>query len=136
MSETKFNMDKVAAHIDLGRHDDELDAVFNAVRRRMGENFVDFPWTVTLDEVAFGISDMSLMSLEAAEVTAERSWQVLDPESSAVEYKALLICHLSHDLGWSDTRIEQFVLGLTMDQMVTSITRVGVNPAPKGTSAA
>ncbi len=135
MADEKPSMDRIAAEIDMGRHDGELNGIFNAMRRRMGENLVDFVWTVTLDGVAFGVADMSLMSLEAAEVACERSWQTLNPESSAVEYKALLVCHLSHDLGWDDDVIEAFVLGLDMGQMVESIEWAEVKPSPKGTSA-
>lgn len=135
MADEKPNLDKIAAEIDMGRHDGELDAIFNAIRRRMGENLVDFVWTITVGGVSFGIADMSLMSLEATEVAIGNSWQMLNPETSAVEYKALLVCYLTHDVGWSVGDIETLVLKLGMDEIIESIDWVEVNPSPKGTFA-
>ncbi len=128
------DIDVVVAQIDMGRHDGNLNGIFDAVRRRMGENLVEFVWRISIDDVSFGVGDMSLMALEAAEVACERSWQVFNPETSAVEYKSLLVCHLSHDMGWDDERIDKRVRSLTMDKMVDSITWAEVSPSPKDTS--
>lgn len=137
---THEDKQRLAAEIDLGLHDNALGDLFNAIRRRMGEHMVDLPWRVTIADpmgqtVSFTLADMTLDSMVMAEQLGARSWHSLNPEVSAVEFKAITAAHLTVDRGWSDNQVVASVGKMTMDDLVAAISYDEVSPSPLGSSA-
>jgi hypothetical protein len=123
---------KLVAEIDMGRLDQWSGELFNALRRRMGEQMVGLPWWVTLpDGHCFGIDDMSLSALVMAESESGRSWHVLHPETSAREYRALVAAHCIEDRGWSEAQTIELLRSIKdMSAIKDSITFSVVTPDP------
>lgn len=137
----KQNFDKLCAEIDMGRHDGNLGDLFNAIRKRLGEHMVGMPWRIEIKPakgkaVRFGADDLSLKAMALAEELGARSWKTLDPEHSAVEYKAIVVAHLVEDRGWTELQVMDTVGAMTMDDLVASISFGEVWPDPKGMSVA
>lgn len=137
---THEDKQRLAAEIDLGLHDGDLGDIFNAVRRRMGEHMVGLPWRVTVvdkmgQRVSFGVADMTLKSMALAEELGARSWHSLNPEFSAVEFKAITVAHLTADKGWTEAQVIATIGAMTMDDLVAAISYDEVSPDPFVSSA-
>lgn len=137
---TKDDKQRLAAEIDLGIHDGSLGDLFNAIRRRLGEQMVALQWRVTIadkmgQQCSFTLADMSLNSMALAEELGARSWKTLDPEHSAVEFKAITVAHLTADRGWTDAQVIAAIGAMSMDDLVAAISFDEVTPSPFATSA-
>lgn len=128
-----YDLSTVAAHIDLGRHDGNLGDLFNALRRRMGEQLAGMPWRITLDKATFTMDDMSPLSLAEVEEITGASWLTLNPEASAVVFKACVVSHLVIDEQWPEPDVIELLRGLKGSDLVAAISRDEVWPDPKAT---
>ncbi len=130
-----YDIAKVAADIDMGRHDDDLGPIFDALRRRMGQNLVDFSWRIDLGDVgAFELEDMTGLALEAAEHAMGKTMHSLNPEHSVREWRGLVAAWLLNDKDWTEDAIEDLVRSYNVDRIVESVSWRVAGPAPKGTS--
>lgn len=130
-----YDLGKVAADIDMGRHDGNLSGVFDALRRRLAENGADFPWRIDLGNgLTFELEDMSGNALEAAEVAMGKSMHALNPEASIREWKSLVSAWLVNDRGWSEDEVIALVQQFNQTRIVESVSWREVNPSPKDTS--
>lgn len=129
-----YDLAVVAADIDLGTHDGNLGDVFNAVRRRMGERMAGLPWRITLDKVSFTMDDMSPLALAEVEEITGASWLTLNPEVSAVVFKAIVVAHLTIDEQWPEADVIELLRKLRGSDLVAAISRDEVWPDPKATS--
>jgi hypothetical protein len=130
--ELGYDLKKVAADIDLGRHDRNLGDLFNAMRRRMGEQLVGLPWRITVGGVSFTMDDMSPLALAEVEEITGRSWLSVNPEESAIVFKAVVVSHLVADLEWAEPDVIELLRGLKGSDLVAAISRDEVWPDPKG----
>lgn len=128
------DLKKVAAEIDLGRHDGNVGDVFNAIRKRMGEQLAGLPWRITLDGVSFTMDDMSPLALAEVEEITGASWLTLNPETSAVVFKACVVSHLVIDEQWPEPDVIELLRKLKGSDLVAAISRDEVWPDPKATS--
>jgi hypothetical protein len=129
-----YDLKTVAAHIDLGRHDGNLGDLFNALRRRMGEQLAGLPWRITVGKVSFTMDDMSPLALAEVEEITGASWLTLNPETSAVVFKAITVAHLVIDEGWPEADVIELLRKLRGSDLVAAISRDEVWPDPKATS--
>ena len=129
-----YDLAMVAADIDLGTHDGNLGDLFNALRRRMGEQLAGLPWRITVGKVSFTMDDMSPLSLAEVEEITGASWLTLNPETSAVVFKACVVAHLVIDEQWTEPDAIELLRSLKGSDLVAAISRDEVWPDPKATS--
>jgi hypothetical protein len=129
----EYDLARVAADIDLGTHDGNLGDVFNAIRRRMGEQLAGLPWRITIGGVSFTMDDMSPLSLADVEEITGASWLTLNPETSAVVFKACVVAHLVIDLEWPEADVIALLRSVKGSDLVAAISRDEVWPDPKAT---
>ena len=129
----EYDLARVAADIDLGTHDGNLGDVFNAVRKRMGEKLAGLPWRITVDGVSFTMDDMSPLALAEVEEITGASWLTLNPETSAIVFKAVVVSHLVCDLEWAEADVLALLRKLKGSDLVAAISRDEVWPDPKAT---
>ena len=131
-----YDLAKVAADIHLGRHDGNLEPIFDALRHRMADQLIGLVWWIDLGEVGtFELSDMTGNALEAAEHAMGKSVHALNPEASITEWKALVAAWLLNDCGWDERAIGDLVQGYNMDDIVASVHWREASPHPFDTSA-
>lgn len=131
---TVADLSRIAAEIDMGRHDGNLAGLFNALRRRMGEQLAGLPWRIGIGGVSFTMDDMSPLSLAEVEDITGRSWLALNPEESATVYKAIVLAHLVIDRDWPEKDALDALRAMKGSELVASISRDEVWPDPKATS--
>ena len=129
-----YDLAHVAADIDLGAHDGNLGDLFNALRRRMGEQLAGLPWRITGGKVSFTMDDMSPLSLAEVEEITGASWLTLNPETSAVVFKAVTVAHLVIDKQWDEPDVIELLRSLKGSDLVAAISRDEVWPDPKASS--
>lgn len=129
-----YDLRKVAADIDLGRHDGNLGDLFNAMRRRLGEQHGGLPWRITVGKVSFSYLDMSSVALAEVEELSGANWLVVHPESSAVVFKACVVAHLTIDEDWPEPDVIALLKSLKGSDLVAAISYDEVSPDPKATS--
>jgi hypothetical protein len=75
---------------------------------------------------------MSPLALAEVEEITGRSWLSVNPEESAIVFKAVVVAHLVADLEWAEPDVIELLRGLKGSDLVAAISRDEVWPDPKG----
>jgi hypothetical protein len=88
------NADDIAASINAGDHDDDLDVLFKALFARAVDIDTEFSWKITVDGDEWNRETITLAELAFAERLVKVPYIKLDPLGSMDHLVALIIAHL------------------------------------------
>lgn len=84
---------KLIADIALGRYDDDLLDIVDAIKPRFTDGALQVRWKLTHDDCEFTEDSVTIGEIKAVERFTGLSWFEINPRSSAEQMVALLAAH-------------------------------------------
>jgi hypothetical protein len=131
MSDTTPDVTKLAQEILIGRHDDHLKELVEAIGQRAVETRTEVRWRLTFDDLVVDEDNVTLLELERVEQLTDRTWLTVQPRNKASHCLAFLQAALEQRKGLSASDARDQLAGLTARQVVDGVlSEYVVSPAP------
>jgi hypothetical protein len=126
---------KLCEELALGRHDDRLQDLAEAVGHRIVTKGAKMRWRITvtlgdLGELVVDEDNVTLDEMETAERLAGATWLTLDPRQSARKMRAVLAAAVMHRHGLTEADALEALSGLGALAVVESLSEYMADADP------
>lgn len=123
------DVDKFTEELALGRHDDDLPRLVEAIGGRIVAAGGGTRWRISLADVVVDEDNLTLDECEKIEKATGRSWLTLSPAHSATQARAVLRVALQSRLGLSDAETDDRLSKITVREVAEALSEYAVVPA-------
>ena len=121
---------KLAKEIALGRHDEDLPEIVEAVGLRAVERRVEVRWRLTFGDIVIDEDSITVGELCRVEEMTGKTWVVLNPRRSAGAAKAFLQAALEHREDLSAADASARVDAMSASDLAGALTEYVIDDAP------
>ena len=129
------NVTKFCQEVAIGRHDDDLQPIAEAIGQRIVSKGARLRWRLTVELPDIGTlvvdeDNVTLLEMETAERIAGCTWLTLDPRQSARKMHAVIAAALIHRNGMTEADATEAMGGLTALDVVRSLSEYMADADP------
>lgn len=121
---------ELAKEIALGRHDDDLPEIVEAVGLRAVERRVEVRWRLTFGDLVIDEENLTLDELVRVEELTGKTWLTLDPKRSARAARAFILAALESREGLSPADAAERLSDVTAHEVGDGVSEYAVADAP------
>ena len=125
----------IANRIAAGDYDDHLGAIFEALQVRFNEGAATSRWVISFEDLNVTEDDLTLDEAFMIEKVAGCTWDAIEPVRSAAHCRAILSVCMTQRLNLTAEEADQRLKALKVVELLKSIKREMVVPAPLDSAA-
>ena len=125
----------IANRIAAGDYDTHLGAIFEAFQVRFNEGAVGLRWVINFEDLHVTEDDLTLDEAFKIEKVAGCTWDAIEPVRSAAHCRAILAVCMGDRLNLSVEEVEARLKTVKVVELLKSIKREAVVPAPLDSAA-
>lgn len=125
---TEITTKKLLAEIGLGRFDQDLLAIVEAIKPRITEGAIQVRWKLTHDDCSFTEDSVTIGEIRTVEKFTGLSWFEINPRSSAEQMVALLAAHNAKAHGMAADEALAQAEGLSLADVAKMLSEYQIDP--------